>query len=87
MTTWEARVKWYDLGLALGFSLVDLEVIMEDHRGSCDDCFMEIMKKWLKGAHLPPTWRALCNTLKVTSVGLGELAEKLSKQFAKKYVK
>ena len=78
--TWEVRAKWYNCGLALGVSSADLEVIKENHRGDCDNCFRETLIEWLKRAHPPPTWSALCNALSSPSVGHGELAERLSKK-------
>ena len=81
--TWEARAKWYNYGLALGVSTADLEVIKENYRGVCDNCFRETLIEWLKKAHPPPTWRALCIALEDPLVGHGELAEKLSKQHCK----
>ena len=78
--TWEARAKWYNCGLALGISSTDLEVIKENHRGVCDNCFRETMIEWLNTAHPPPTWSALCSALQDPLVGHGELAEKLGKQ-------
>ena len=43
-----ARAQWYAIGCALGVSADDLEAIDRDHRGKCEDCFREVLLKWLR---------------------------------------
>ena len=81
VAAWEVRGKWYSCGLALGLPCDTLDAIKETNRGVCDICYTETLKEWLKSAHPPPTWCALCSALKSPSVGYVELAEKLSKQY------
>ena len=49
------RAKWMFIGDALGISTGDLEAIGKDQRvgdarlpGSCDECFREVLIRWLR---------------------------------------
>ena len=76
-TTWDARAKWYNCGLALGLPAGTLNAFKETHRGDCDNCYRETLIEWLKGANPQPSWSALCKALKSPTVGHEELAESM----------
>ena len=78
--TWEARAKWYNCGLALGITAGTLDAVKKSNHGDCDDCFTEILKKWLQKARPSPSWISLCIALEDPSVGHHELAESLESQ-------
>ena len=81
--TWDANAKWYAFGVALGVPCNNLASIEKSYKSKCDDCFIETVKEWLKGADPAPTWSALCNALKARTVGCRQLAKKLRKQHFK----
>ncbi len=78
--TYEARTKWYNIGLGLKVSVDTLDSI----RGSWDDDgerLREMFKPWLKGLNPVPTWTSLTAVLRSPSVGEDRLAEKLEGNF------
>lgn len=40
--------RWYDIGCALRINPNDLDAIEKDQRGKCEDCFREVLAKWLR---------------------------------------
>ena len=76
-STWDVRAKWFNIGLALGISAGTLDAVKKTHQSDCDDCYTSVMKIWLRGVDPHPTWAALSDALKSTSVGCGHLAEQL----------
>ena len=75
-TIWEARAKWYNLGLGLDITPDSLDTIKLDN-ASTNDCFRAMLTKWLR-EHQRPTWSALAKALKSRSLGLTHLAEEIS---------
>ena len=75
--TCDARSRWYHIGLALGIPAGTLDAVRETQQGDCDKCYTEMLKVWLRGVDPQPTWSALSDALKSTSVGYGHLAEQL----------
>ena len=65
---WCIRHKWKNLGLALGLDSTTLEVIEKDHPCNTDDCFAELLKKWLHSGRT--SWRALVKALHSPLVGV-----------------
>ena len=74
--TWDARSKWYNIGLGLGISVGTLDAVKKDHREYCDECYTEVLKRWLRN-DLSPTWRALADALRAPSVNMSHIAEQL----------
>lgn len=64
-----------DIGLELGMNKVDLDCIKTKCRGNPDDCFREMLSKWLLGRGA--TWNAVVSALNSRVVGFGQLAEEL----------
>ena len=77
-TVWEARAKWYNLGLGLDITPDSLDSIELANQQNPDRCFRAMLTKWLREQD-QPTWRALAEALKSPSVGLTHLAEEISK--------
>ena len=73
-TTWEARRKWFSIGLELGIGLDSLKVIEMSNLSKSDDCLIEVIVQWLKMAKSDsvPTLAALANALRSPTVGFGE---------------
>ena len=77
---WDARSKWYDVGVNLRISPDTLDVIRENERNICDPCFREMLKVWLRRTEPRPTWMYLAKALTSPMVGYGHLADKLPPQ-------
>ena len=84
---WDARMKWFNIGLELSMSATDLEAIGSDCRDEVDKCFRKVLQHWLSNsAKLERTWPTLISALKSKTVGFGEVADEIELNilFAKK---
>ena len=72
---WRARAKWCYIGIQLGRE-GDLEAIRISNHHAVDDCFTEMIKKWLndKGG----SWRKLIDALSHETVGYYGLAKSVA---------
>ena len=75
---WDARPKWYNLGLKLRVSQATLTMIKQNHPDG-DDCFREMLSEWLKSVE--PSWEELLAALKKPSVGYPQLAKKIAREY------
>lgn len=78
---WEARQKWYNIGIQLKLDINDLDVIQrQGNNKSPDDYVVDMLKIWLrrKGA----TWKALIDALRHKTVGYPILANNIATKFA-----
>ena len=73
---WEARVKWYNLGLGLDITPGSLDAIELANLQKPDRCFRVMLTQWLREYHRP-TWSALAEALKSPSVGYSQLGEQI----------
>ena len=69
---WKARTKWENIGLQLGLMEDDLDAIKRDNHDRSEDCFREIIKKWL--LQTGGSWRKLIAALNHETVGYCVLA-------------
>ena len=76
-----ARVEWEKIGLELEISAADLESIKNANRGNPDDCFIEMLKKFLKKGKPKPTWELLATTLEAEGIEYGALAEEVREKY------
>ena len=74
---WEARAKWYDIGLELGIHSGTLDAI-KCNNNNVEDRFREMLREWLIRVNPPPTKLQLAKALESPSVGHGTLAEQIS---------
>ena len=77
---WDARVKWYQIGLGIKIKSTDLDAIRKRHGNDPDECFCELLSVWLNQASPKPTWALLTKALKSRLVGFEQLSEKLGSQ-------
>ena len=75
-----ARSKWYFIGLELGVKASELDAIKIDNP-EVKECYLEVLKCWLKGVAPKPTWAALAEALASDMVDEGGLAEKLREKY------
>ena len=73
-TTWEARAKWFYIGLELGIKVEILHAIRRSNHSMIDDCFQAMLVHWLRVARPVPTLAALANAFcsPTVTVGFGE---------------
>ena len=76
---WDARSKWYSIGLNLKVSSNDLDAIRKRCRDDPDECFTEVIKCWLRGSNHTPTWSKVIAALSAQSVGFLDLAREIKK--------
>ena len=79
-SVWEARAKWYNIGLKLGVSVGTLDSINKAANQNPDNCLTAVIKDWLKNGKPKPSWAAVAKALKSPMVGYGHLAEQLPQQ-------
>ena len=78
VAVWEARVKWYNIGLELGTSSDTLDSIKIKCREDPDECVTAMIKEWLNNGKPPPSWTALAEALRSPMVGCAHLAEQFT---------
>ena len=84
---WEARNKWFSIGLGLNMEVSDLEEIQQTNRDNMEKCFMDMLKKWLRTS-LRPMQSNLITVLRERTIGFNQLAEELeSKSFERDRVR
>ena len=72
----DARTKWYDIGLELKIGAASLDAIQEDNPRNVQNCLRDMLKKWLRRCQPKPTWGALVEALESPLVDEGLLASK-----------
>ena len=75
---WNARPKWFNLGLELGIDQDTLKMFQRQYPDE-DDCFREMLSKWLKS--VDPSWEELLTALSQPPVGYKQLAKKIAGKF------
>ena len=73
---WEARAKWYNIGLELKIDAETLDVIKGDS-DSIDNRFRSMLSTWLRRDQLRPTLSLLAKALRSPTVGYQHLAEQI----------
>ena len=77
-TTWEARRRWYNIGLALNISPYKIDVIKHEYASDPGDCLREILMLWLKES--VPTWKEMIEVLRSPMVGFEHIAENIIRE-------
>ena len=74
--TWDARTKWYNLGLELDLDIATLDSIKENN-DSIEDRFRAMLTTWLKTVDPNPTLAALAEALRSPTVGCKHLVKQI----------
>ena len=74
--TWDARSKWYDVGLELGIDPGTLDSIKANN-DAVESRFTAVLLAWLRTVNPRPTLAALAEALRSPTVGYGHLAEQI----------
>jgi hypothetical protein len=69
------RQKWYNIGIELGLSTDELDVIESKYKDDPDRCLVEVIKMWLKSIDPFPTWSILACALRANAINEVALAE------------
>ena len=72
---YDARFKWYNLGLKLGVEVAMLDKIKQEF-SNASDCLREVLQHWLQSSPCP-TWEEVCAALRSCTVGGHRLAQQL----------
>ncbi len=74
----DAKTKWEFLGLELEIPAEELESIKRTECGNVDQCFLEMLKRWLRIINPSPSWEGLVKALRSRLVGHPNLAESIA---------
>ena len=73
---WNAREKWYYIGLCLGINKTDLDIIEKDNQRDTDSCFRKMFTLWF--SRVSGTWHMLIDALRDNTVGCHDLANSIA---------
>ena len=73
---WEARSKWYNIGLAIQIDAGTLDVINRNS-DNIDDRFRDMLATWLRMVQPRPSLSLLAQALQSPTVGYADLAEQI----------
>lgn len=65
---WSLRSRWNYIGLELGFDAGTLDSVKQSNHDDPDNCFTEVIQRWLRNARPDPTWEQLDRALKAKTV-------------------
>ena len=74
-SVWEARTKWYNIGLKLGIAPGTLDSIKLAEKQNPDECITTMINRWLRDDKFEPTWKLIDEALRSPMVGYGKLAD------------
>ena len=77
-TLWDAKCKWYNLGLDFSLDESSLDAIKVNCQ-EVEDRFGEILSKWLKS--VTPSWKALVKALRAPTMDLPHIASKIESKY------
>ena len=72
---YEARGKWFEIGLALKLKFTILKAIEIEQSNNQSDCLREMLAYRIQSGG-PLTWTDLCNCLRHPTIGRNDLATK-----------
>ena len=70
----DVRLKWYDIGIELGFLKADLDEIKKVRSDDPAACQYELINRWLKTINPDPSWSSLVDALRAPPVDEQKLA-------------
>ena len=74
---YDARSKWYIIGLGLKMKPAVLDTIAVHNSHSPGECLRELLTRWLRQGDSKPTWAVLANVLESPTLGLGMLSKEM----------
>ena len=79
---WDARTKWYYIGVQFGITVSDLDVIEMEPKSDVTEMFRKMIMTWLKKGE-NCTWRTVYDALKHCTVEQQRIAENLKSWLVK----
>jgi len=79
---YEARAKWYRIGVQLKLSVGTLDAIRSEFSDTTA-CLTEMCSHWLRRINPKPSWPALTKALESSPVGEGHLAQQLRDKYCR----
>ena len=80
--TFDARSKWYDIGLALNLDPSSLDVIRGENPGNTSSCLRSMLVVWLRTAEPKPSWAGLKAALISPPVNEEQLISKFPSNYS-----
>ena len=77
---WDVKCKWYNLGLELDLDPPTLAAIKSNFQGNVEDCFREVLLKWLEVAPCS-SWKALVKALRSPAVDFPQVASRIESKY------
>ena len=79
---YEARHKWFDIGLQLQLDHSELKSIEDKYRSDPGDCFRQMLIAWkTSSSQAHKTWSTLANILRQPAIRYEELATKVEEKY------
>ena len=78
---WDARCKWYNIGLQLGIAVDKLDVIRDRNLKNADECFTELLSEWLRQGSPQPTWGSIVAVLCSKAVDMPQVALAIKNEY------
>ena len=83
---WDARTKWYYIGVRFGITAPELDVIEMESKSDVSEMFRKMIREWLKKGE-NCTWRAVYDALNHRTVEQKRIAEELKSWLVARPVK
>ena len=80
---WDARSKWYHIGVELDIETSTLDIIGTECQGKVEDCFTKLLTTWLSRVTPQPSWSALVEALESPAVDHLKLVDKIKSKYMK----
>ena len=75
---WDARSKWYNIGICLKLKVSDLDTIDAELGIDLEEKFRRMIKSWLRNSQFC-TWRDLCEAMTHRTVAMTNVADEVKK--------
>ena len=75
---WDARFKWFSLGIQLGVTVDTLDSIDRENKPDPGECLVKVLVCWLQRSDPPPTWSHLIHALQTPMIGFNAVASQLT---------
>ena len=72
---WSTRSKWFNVGIELGMDTTDLDAIKMNNNRDVDQCFTDMIIKWLQQEKSLSNWNSILSALRSPTVGREDLAD------------
>lgn len=78
---WDARSKWYNIGIQLGCEVSDLDAIKTSNCSNVDVCMTNMLASWLRKGSPTPTWKSVVEALQSSTVKEVQIANIVAEKY------